>query len=372
MNDNEDRIWEGLRRHFDELGAIRPRTEATRPRERAEHQPGSGRALVSLGATAVIAVLAVVVAGQTGLLGRRAPAPGSSTPAATRDERNAGPTPGATDLLHSEAQAALERWAQAVAAAPGSSVVITGDRTGQIGDWEEAVGGNNKIAVMSGLIVAPKGLSAATPPPGEVQWSDGTSKTVPLLSATAAINQIIASAGSKCPECRAVEVTGARLGTASVQTSRGAATVPVWQFSVAGSAVKITRVAIASDVTVTPPDWDPYHPPQGNSIDSAKVSTDGRTLIVSFVGAPDHANVPCGEDYVGEAIESDLAVVVIVRTVGYTGPMPTAPPGAPSPYAVGCYLVGFGRDATVTLAAPLGDRAVLEVREGLPVPVTAQ
>jgi hypothetical protein len=35
-----------------------------------------------------------------------------------------------------------------------------------------------------------------------------------------------------------------------------------------------------------------------------------------------------------------------------------------------CDLVGYRREATVQLAAPLGDRAVLEVKQGLPVPVT--
>ena len=34
-----------------------------------------------------------------------------------------------------------------------------------------------------------------------------------------------------------------------------------------------------------------------------------------------------------------------------------------------CRLVGATRTAVVDLAAPLGERAVLEVKEGLPVPV---
>jgi hypothetical protein len=34
-----------------------------------------------------------------------------------------------------------------------------------------------------------------------------------------------------------------------------------------------------------------------------------------------------------------------------------------------CSSVGARRSATVVLANPLGDRAVLEVKEGLPVPV---
>lgn len=313
-------------------------------------------------------MLTIVVAGQ-GLFGRTA-TNGSSTAVPTQERGTARPGTGTGDLLYDEAQAALDRWAQAVANGSANGVAITSDLTGQIGDWEPAVGGNNKIAVMSGMIVATAGLPSEAPSDGEVHWSKGTSQTVPLLSATAALNQIVVSAESKCTDCQPVRVTSASLGTASVQTSRGAATVPVWEFTVAGSAVRITRVAIASEVSVAPPPWDPSNPAQGVSVDSAKVSADGRTLTVSFVGARDHANVLCGEDYTGEVVESDLAVVVIVHVVSYTGPMPTAPPGVQGPVAVGCDLVGFRRDATVTLAAPLGDRAVLEVRDGQPVPVT--
>jgi hypothetical protein len=218
---------------------------------------------------------------------------------------------------------------------------------------------------MSGAIVAPSGLPKTVPPPGEVQWSDGTSKTVPLLSADAALSQIIASAGSKCPECRLVDVTTATLGTASVQTSHGSATVPVWEFSIAGSAVKITRVAIAARVTVTPPVWDPYNAPEGISIGGAVGTPQSRELTVSFAGAPLDAPGACGADYTAEAVESDLAIVVIVT------PHPHPAAASPSGAITVCEQVAAARVATVTLSVPLGDRTVLEVREGLPVPVTA-
>jgi hypothetical protein len=363
MNDNDDdRIWQGLRGHLDELGRIAPSPDIAGVRERSERQGlQPARVLLPLGGTAILAVVAVFVAGQVGLLSRSA-APGSSSPAATDAVHGDAQ---ASDAERREAQAALDRWAQAVASAPSNSVVITGDLTGQIGDWEPAVGDNNKMAVMSGAIVASSGLPKTAPPPGQVQWSDGTSKTVPLLSADAALNQIIASAGSKCPECRPVEVTTATLGTASVQTSHGSATVPVWEFSIAGSAVKITQVAVAAQITVTPPIWDPSNAPVGISIDGAVGTPQSRELTVSFGGAPLDETGQCGADYTAEAVESDLAIVVIVTA----HPHPAAP--NPSGLSFGCRLVAALRTATVNLAAPLGDRAVLEVREGLPVPVTA-
>ena len=93
------------------------------------------------------------------------------------------------------------------------------------------------------------------------------------------------------------------------------------------------------------------------AIDSASGTVGGNRLTVAFVGAPDPGNMPCGEDYTAEAVESDLAVVVIVTR---------------HPHAAlfeACSAVGARRTATATLAAPLGDRAVLDLQQGTPVPV---
>jgi hypothetical protein len=73
-------------------------------------------------------------------------------------------------------------------------------------------------------------------------------------------------------------------------------------------------------------------------------------------GATKTGEQPCAADYTAEAVESDLAVVVIVVAHANTTPGD-------------CPAVGKTRTATVTLDAPLGTRAVLEVTQGLPVPV---
>ncbi len=41
----------------------------------------------------------------------------------------------------------------------------------------------------------------------------------------------------------------------------------------------------------------------------------------------------------------------------------------PNPFGAACRMNGTTRTAVAELARPLGDRAVLEVAEGLPVPV---
>src|SRR5450756_3013346 len=66
--------------------------------------------------------------------------------------------------LHQQAQAALARWADAVAGAGGQQgVVVVGELSGQVGDWELAVGDNNKRSLMSGLVEASVSLPAEAP-----------------------------------------------------------------------------------------------------------------------------------------------------------------------------------------------------------------
>jgi len=260
------------------------------------------------------------------------------------------------DRLHAQARAALARWADAVTAAKKGALVVVGESTGQTGDWGEAVGENNKEALMAGRLRPSVSLSSEIPAPGEVRWADGTSTTFDLLSADQALAEIVKSAVAPCSACQPLEITAARLTTGSAQTSRGPATVPVWEFSVKGTPAKVTRVAVANPITVVPPPWDPNDAPAGLAIQSARGKADARELTVSFIGAPGGAGQPCGADYTAEAVESDLAVVVIV--IEHRNPIPAA-----------CTAVGADRAAVVTLASPLGDRAVLEVQQGLPVQV---
>jgi hypothetical protein len=270
-----------------------------------------------------------------------------------------GLLPNDSARLHQQAQADLARWADAVAAAGNQSAFVpVGELTAQVGDWELNVGDNNKPALMAGLVEAAVTLPAETPPDGEVRWQDGSTETVLLISAQQALSGLKADAsGSSCPECVPLRITGARLTSGSVETSRGPAQAPVWEFTVGGTTVRVTRVAIADRVTVVPPPWDSSDPPAGISIDSATGTVGGRQLTVDFTGAPDPGSQPCGADYTAEAIESPTAVVVIVTEHPH------------SAFGEACLDVGARRTAVVELAAPLGERVVLEVKQGLPVPV---
>ena len=298
----------------------------------------------------LLAILALVAACATPAGG-----PGGSGPIAT------GASPEAMDRIHQQAHDALARWADAVRKSGGASITFVGDLTGQIGEWEPSVGENNKSALYAGMVEAPRGLSANPPAGDKVRWLDGSSVDVRVLSAADTLAALVAAATSKCDDCQPLEITDAQQATGIVDTSRGAANAPIWVYSIAGSAVKITRVAVDESVTVDPPPWNANNPPDGVRVDSATGWADSRKLTVSFVGTPLSANKPCGEDYTAEAVESELAVVVIVHRHRWQGTM------APNE---GCSLAGALRTAKVTLAEPLGDRVVLDVQQGLPITVT--
>jgi hypothetical protein len=262
---------------------------------------------------------------------------------------------------HQQAHDALKRWAAAVQAAGGQQAFVpVGELTGQIGDWEEPVGDNNKRALYGGMLVPATELPTESPGDGQIRWEDGTSRTVRTITAGQALQDLKAAATAPCADCQPIQVTDARLSEATVATSRGPATAPAWEFVLAGTRVVVTQIAVAASdqITVTPAPWDSNDPPVGVSVESATGKVGGRQLTVAFTGPQAGADKPCGSDYTTEAVESSTAVVVIVIE------HPNLPVGA------GCDLVGYRRGATVELGAPLGDRTVLEVRQGLPVPVT--
>jgi hypothetical protein len=262
--------------------------------------------------------------------------------------------PQAEDRIHQQAHDALERWAEAVRANGGASITFVGQATSQIGNWE-ANNGDNEVALEAGAVTTTTDLSEERPGRRQVKWVDGKTIDVEVLSARQALDELVEGALGDCGGCDPLRVTEANLATGLAETATGPAEVPMWVFSIRGSAVRITRVAVDGGVTVDPPPWDADDPPVGLSIDLALGEPGSRKLQVEYVGADES----CGLEPTVEAVESDLAVVVIVDEQA-------GPDGAQA-----CRLVGRLKTAELTLDAQLGDRVVLEVRQGLPVPVHA-
>jgi hypothetical protein len=268
-----------------------------------------------------------------------------------------GPDDATVAATRARAGEVLDHWAAAVAASGGKpAVVVVGELTRQVGDWEMPFGDNAKRALMAGLVLSESELTTPSPPTATVTWPDGSTIVVPVQDARDALAAIGRSAepGATCGDCTPLVVAAAALTTAPITTTRGPATGPVWEFAIKGTAVKVTRVAIANAVVAPSLADDPVG---AVSIDSAVVS--GTTLTVRFVGAPDPASQPCGEDYTADAIESDLAVTVLVWRHPNVSLVP-----------VGCAAVGAYRTAAASLAKPLGERPVLDPATGQPVTLT--
>jgi hypothetical protein len=161
--------------------------------------------------------------------------------------------------------------------------------------------------------------------------------------------------------CTPLRIVGATPVTVEVETTRGRAAAPAWEFALAGTAVKLRQLAMArtEGIEVTTQPWDATNPPAGLSIEQATVSVDGRQLTVHFTGSKGTGSQTCGYDYTAEAVESSTAVVVIIRTFANWTLGPNE----------ACPLIGYPRQASTQLAAQMEDRAVLEVRLGTPVPV---
>jgi hypothetical protein len=311
----------------------------------ARTRTGRGRSRTVAGTLAALSLAALLGACASPVF-----APGGSTPPSS-DE-----APRARDRIHQQAQDALVRWADAVRASGGATITFVGELTSQIGTWDAEDGDNNKLALIAGLVESMTDLPTDTPTRRQVKWLDGTTIDVNLLSAARTLEDLIDAGQGECPDCDPLRVTEATLATGLVETSRGPAEIPMWVYGLAGTTVRITRVAVDASVTVNPPPWNADDPPQGISIDWARGSEESRELVVGFIGAGADATKPCGADYTAEAVESELAVVVIV--VEERNPTPVA-----------CTLEGHARTAEVRLDAKLGDRVVLEVKQGLPVSV---
>lgn len=286
------------------------------------------------------AALAVTLLTACGSVGAGGAGSGSPTPTTAGDQGRA-----------QRAAQLLERYAKGAA---GSPTVDLGDQLEQqVGDWEPAVGENNKRALLTAHLVAVAPLPPA-PGPGRVLHGTGRGVATTVISAADAL-AAITSRRSDCDGCTDLRVTGAVLTSMDVRNSAGTVTVPAWRFSFDGTAVTVLRVAVplSGVIRATPRSTTQPAPGDGLAADSFSLEPDGRTLRLHFVGAPDEPG-PCGADYRGEQWSSADAVVVTVVQV----------PREDTGQDIACTAIGALRTVDVVLEAPLADRTVLNLAGG--------
>ncbi|MFD8482483.1 hypothetical protein [Kitasatospora sp. NPDC059673] len=184
----------------------------------------------------------------------------------------------------------------------------------------------------------------------EVQFADGSRMTLPQRSAKDTLTWLTSRKDpclGGCGDGR-LSITAVQPGTTTVTTSRGRATIPVWEFTIAGYDQPFRYPAVLTQAQ-NPPTPGPGPAAGSGGTTLVSVSPDGLVLT---------ATVPHGScDLVqpGEVHETDQAVVLIGRTTRRRLPEGTA-----------CAAwLGFA-PVEFRLSHPLGTRAVLGLDDGLP------
>ncbi|MFI6740680.1 hypothetical protein ACIBI9_47825 [Nonomuraea sp. NPDC050451] len=182
-----------------------------------------------------------------------------------------------------------------------------------------------------------------------VRWPDGSVSAVPLVTAADAYAEFSKPADfveEECPAkgCRPLRVTGAELGEATVETSRGTITVPAWLFTAKGVEFKFAYVAVAPSAVTARPQAAEGETEEVTGFDL--VASKPHDLLLKY------GHGSCDRIHGARAYETGRLVVVDVDEEGSGGM---------------CDLMLNMATITVTLTRPLGDRLVLDSGTGLPV-----
>ncbi|GHE97073.1 hypothetical protein GCM10018772_21560 [Streptomyces fumanus] len=182
---------------------------------------------------------------------------------------------------------------------------------------------------------------------GKVDWGDGEELTRPLMGSKKAYRSFALdrSAGPH------LTVTGARLGTTTIVTSRGKATVPAWLFTLEHYDTPLKRVAVTPSKLPEPPIGRARQGAAGGLRSIPRLTgtaADGRSVTVRAT----HGS--CDDGPVVTALETGESVVLSASVKGVER-------GA-------CPADMIEQNVRVGLSRPLGDRILLDALTGRPVP----
>ncbi len=182
-----------------------------------------------------------------------------------------------------------------------------------------------------------------------------------ILAARRAITLLRTHPRYSLPGLRSLAASDVRLTWASFDTASGRRRLPAWEFHAGPDSSPLFALAV-SEQALRPPAmvWLARSVGGPEAENSAKLAGDGRTLTLSFIGAP-KGDQPCDARwYSAQALQSRALVTYWVT--------PHTAPGTPADIA--CDAVGQTRTATLTLAKPLDHRPLIDSRDPAPVRVT--
>ena len=189
-------------------------------------------------------------------------------------------------------------------------------------------------------------------PPSSWPSSPASSKGFKIVGASTAFRSLTTPTDHPIgtPETPSLATTGVQLGFGRFLTDRGYRDLPAWLFTVSGvqNPAKVLAVGASSiySASSTNAGVSPSHK-------SATVGSDGRRMVVTFVGAAAGTGA-CTADYTLSVAESKQAVAVAVISHPHRA--------AHSASDLACSAVGYPRHATTELKAPLRARVVVDTQ----------
>ncbi|MFC8722649.1 hypothetical protein [Kitasatospora sp. NPDC057198] len=258
--------------------------------------------------------------------------------------------------------AAAEQAAKVAAAWPGSSTRQAWEHgyypVEQTTEWlppDAFHSGADKHAYLTHRFDLKVPLPVSVSGLSEVRFADGSTLALPQRSAEDVLDSLPAATVDCADRCPPLVVTAVRPGTRQVATSRGEATVPVWEFTVEGYAEPFRYPAVLPQAGQALPRSEPTVPAvpgpwtaDGVPASLSAVSPDG-LLLTGYV------SYGCATVDPGSVYETDQVVVL----VGHTTPRKLAPDEV-CPASINAAPVAF------RLSRPLGTRVVLGLADGLP------
>ena len=145
-------------------------------------------------------------------------------------------------------------------------------------------------------------------------------------------------------------ITSLRLSAALFATDRGRVSLPAWLVTFDGVPDPVRVLAVAPGSRFASPSSATRLP----STVVAQVGTaDEATVVLTVPGSPSRSG-PCGATYRADVAESPVAVAVDVTEMSR--------PASRTHGDVVCTGIAVDRQLTVKLAAPLGDRVLVDAR----------
>jgi hypothetical protein len=250
-------------------------------------------------------------------------------------------SPASTPSSATRLDAAMAHWASFPAGAATRPLVVEAgaDVSGAHGFTSAAA----KDAFVAGAISLPGSLPAGP----------SSRAGFPLISAARAASVLTTRHASGLNPSTRLAVTRVRLGFGAFETDRGQQVLPAWRFTIRGVSAPVNVLAVAASARF----WPSGLKQVSAGIWAAQAGRSGRALTLTVQGAQAGTG-PCQATYSVRQRSSGHAVAIdVVANQHDSG-------------QGGCASVGYRVTLPVTLAAPLGNRVLVDAQTSAPIPVT--